>query len=212
MTLTINEIFHTIQGESTYAGLSCVMVRLTGCNLRCAYCDTRYAYTDGKTLALDDIMETIAGFGCPLVEITGGEPLLQPATTVLVDHLIKNRYRVLLETNGTLDISVINPACQVIMDVKCPSSGESDRHDQLNLERLRPHDQVKFVLANETDYDFARNLAGRITTLPADQILFSPVEGLLSPARLASWILRDRLGIRLQVQLHKFIWPGEEQR
>jgi len=212
MKLIVNEIFFSIQGESTYAGRPCIMVRLTGCNLRCTYCDTAYAYTAGETRDLAELGQIIAGFGCPLVEITGGEPLLQPGTPLLAEQLLKEGYQVLLETNGSLDISGMPPDCRIIMDIKCPSSGESTRNDPDNPGRLRPHDQVKFVIADKTDYRFARDKAKEITCLPPGQILFSPIMAQLSPAQLAQWMLADQVDARLQPQLHKLIWPGEHHR
>src|SRR6056297_1079555 len=183
MKLKINEIFYTIQGESLDAGLACVMVRLSGCNLRCTYCDTTYAYEEGQDMPLDAVMETVAGFGCNRVEITGGEPLLQAGTPFLIDWLADRGCHVLLETNGTFDIGGINPACVIIMDIKCPSSAESDKTEWRNLNHLKPQDQVKFVIADPEDYRFARATTRDIKKLPAENILFSPAAGRLSPAQ-----------------------------
>ena len=209
MNLKINEIFYSLQGESLYAGLACVFVRLTGCNLRCAWCDTRYAYDEGEDMAVDDIIEHIAGYACPLVEITGGEPLLQDQTPVLIRELIGRGYQVLLETNGTRDIRGLPRACRNIVDIKCPGSGQGGRHRPDIVGQLRPHDQVKFVIADEADYGFARDFSRTIRTILPGNILFSPVHGVLAAGTLAEWILRDHLGVRMQLQLHQIIWRGE---
>lgn len=209
MTLKVNEIFYSIQGESLYAGLACAFVRLTGCNLRCAWCDTRYARDEGTDMPLAGIIDKVGACGCPLVEITGGEPLLQAQTPALVEELIGRGYQVLLETNGTRDIGGLPAACVRIVDIKCPGSGESGRHRPDILEQLTARDQVKFVISDKTDYDFARNFSRNVSAIPACNILFSPVRGLLPASTLAEWILRDRLGVRLQLQLHQVIWKGE---
>ncbi len=208
MSLKINEIFFSIQGESTYAGRPCVFVRLTGCNLRCSYCDTRYAYEEGGTLEIQHIFEQIAPFQCRLVEITGGEPLLQNDTPVLVESLLDNGYEVLLETNGSLDISSLDPRCTKIMDVKCPSSQMHHKNDLKNLQRLSAKDELKFVLGNEEDYQYAKEI---IQNMPAHfpapgTIHLSPIFGRLEPELLAEWILADHLPVRLQIQLQKVIW------
>ncbi|MFZ5562856.1 MAG: radical SAM protein [Thermodesulfobacteriota bacterium] len=212
MSLTVSEIFYSLQGESLHAGLACGFVRMAGCNLRCAYCDTRYAYEDGTLMEIGDIVDDLARFECSLVEITGGEPLLQKETPLLIEKLLSAGYRVLLETNGTLDISVVHRACVRIVDIKCPSSGESKKNDPKNMDRLNDHDQVKFVIADRDDYLFARQHARRISTIPADHVLFSPVHGVLDPALLGQWILEDRLAVRLQLQLHKILWGNERGR
>jgi len=210
MTLKINEIFYSLQGESLDAGLACAFVRLSGCNLRCRWCDTRYAYDAGQDMTLTDILDQVAAYGCPLVEITGGEPLLQERTPALARALISRGFRVLVETNGTRDIGLLPAECVKIVDIKCPGSGESGRHRPDLFDRLNPQDQVKFVLADENDYQFARDFLPRLRAfLPAGHILFSPVHGLLPAADLAAWILRDRLPVRLQLQLHQIIWKGE---
>jgi 7-carboxy-7-deazaguanine synthase len=209
MTLKINEIFYSIQGESLYAGLACTFVRLSGCNLRCAYCDTRYAYDEGADLPLADIINRVTALGCPLVEITGGEPLLQEQTPALARELIRRGYHVLVETNGTFDVRGLPEACVKIVDIKCPSSGESGRHRPDILEQLNARDQVKFVVSDEMDYRFAKAFAENIRAIPAGNILFSPVRDLLPEATLAEWLLRDRLEARLHLQLHRIIWKGE---
>lgn len=208
MALTVNEIFHSIQGESTYAGRPCVFVRLTGCNLRCTYCDTVHAYTEGDLLSIADIIERIGSYSISLVEITGGEPLLQPETPELIRRLIDAKYEVLLETNGSQDIGCVDSRCIKIMDIKCPGSGEAEHNDLDNLKRLSRQDQVKFVLSDRTDYEFAKSLVKQ--AWPGgiqNPVLFSPVSGALAPAILADWILADRIDVRLHLQLHRVIWP-----
>lgn len=208
MSLQINEIFHSIQGESLYAGRPCVFVRLTGCNLRCAYCDTTYAYHEGKWLSISEIITEIRKFPCRLVEVTGGEPLLQPQTPELVQRLLDGGYQVLVETNGSLDISRVAARCVKIMDVKCPTSGEREQNDLKNLNRLSPADQIKFVIGDREDFEFAHSLLHRIPDcLPQHHILFSPAYNTVAPHTLADWILTEQLSVRLHLQLHKIIWP-----
>jgi len=208
MALVVNEIFYSIQGESLYAGLPCIFLRLTGCNLRCAYCDTRYAYSEGRTMEIPEILDRLADYRCRLVEITGGEPLYQTDTPRLVRALIAKRYTVLMETNGTYDIRQLDHGCIKIIDVKCPGSGESRKNEPGNLNHLGLNDQVKFVIGDRKDYIYARNIARQIPgEFPPDHVLFSPVHGKLAAQTLAEWILRDHLGVRLHLQLHKFIWP-----
>jgi 7-carboxy-7-deazaguanine synthase len=205
--LTVNEIFHSIQGESTHAGRPCVFVRLTACDLRCTWCDTPYAFHEGQKRSIDEVVDTVEQFGCPLVEITGGEPLLQEDVYELMNRLLARGRTVLLETGGHRPTTRVPDGVITILDVKCPASGESAKNDFTNLDRLSPHDEVKFVVQDRTDYEFAReviarhDLAGR-----AAAILMSPVHGVLDPKTLSEWILADRLPVRLQVQLHKFIW------
>lgn len=207
MSIVVNEIFYSIQGESTYAGRPCVFVRLTGCNLRCSYCDTRYAYEDGREMKTEEIIRAVTGYGCPLVEITGGEPLLQAETPGLVAGLLERGYEVLLETNGSRDISSVDNRCVKVVDFKVPSSGMSDSNDLENIGRLSNGDEVKFVIGDRADYEFARDFI-QTTGLEATArypIHFSPVFGRQAPKTLARWILEDRLNVRLQVQLHKVI-------
>jgi len=207
--LTINEIFHSIQGESTFAGRPCVFVRLTGCDLRCTYCDTEYAFYEGKKRTLAEILEVVRGYGCPLVEVTGGEPLLQKSVHPLMRALADEGYTVLLETSGGHDISPVDPRIHRIMDLKCPSSGESGRNLAANLALLGPRDEVKFVLGSPEDYAWAK---ARIEEAAHDwpakvaAILFSPVFGKIDLRFLAESILKDGLSVRLQVQMHKLIW------
>jgi 7-carboxy-7-deazaguanine synthase len=213
VSLQVNEIFYSIQGESTYAGRPCVFVRLTGCNLRCTYCDTRYAYEDGKELEIEDIVDRVSSYACGLVEITGGEPLLQKDTPMLVDRLLEHGRQVLLETNGSRDISIVDSRCVKIVDIKCPSSGQADRNDLNNLGRLAGHDELKFVIGSRDDYEFAKGvLDSAKDRLPdAGRVHFSPVFGLIPPRMLAEWMLKDHLNARLNLQLHKIIW-GPDQR
>jgi 7-carboxy-7-deazaguanine synthase len=208
--LVVNEIFHSIQGESTHAGRPCVFVRLTACDLRCSWCDTPYAFTEGHKMSLDEVVERVKAFECPVVEITGGEPLLQKDVYPLMQRLLDEGLTVMLETGGHLSIEQVpNPVIRV-MDVKCPGSGESHRNDWSNMERLTAKDEVKFVIRDREDYDFARNvmishgLADRVRA-----VLFSPVHGVLDSRQLAEWILEDKLNVRLQLQIHKYIWTPE---
>jgi len=212
MALTISEIFHSIQGESTYAGIPSVFVRLTGCNLRCAYCDSTYAYDRGVEMDIPEVLDQVAGFDCRLVEITGGEPLLQSETPHLISRLLDMGYGVLMETNGSLDISRVDTRCVKIMDVKCPSSNEENRSDLKNIPRLTKKDQIKFVIGHRGDYEFARHVTKHdCGDIPDGNILYSPVSGAIDPARLARWILKDRLAVRFHLQLHKIIWPHIER-
>jgi 7-carboxy-7-deazaguanine synthase len=205
--LTINEIFHSIQGESSYAGRPCVFVRLAACDLRCTWCDTTYAFTEGRKMALDDVLAAVAAFGCPLVEVTGGEPLLQEDVYPLMWGLMAQGRTVLLETGGHVSIERVPEGVIRIVDVKCPASGESARNHWPNLDRLRPADEVKFVIQDRGDYEFARDVVKRheLAAL-CGAILFSPVFGVLPPTDLSAWILEDRLPVRLQLQVHKYIW------
>ncbi len=206
INLVVNEIFYSIQGESVHAGLPCTFVRLTGCNLRCRYCDTTYAFFHGTTMAVDDIVRRIDGLGCDLVEITGGEPLTQDGTPPLVERLLEDGYRVLVETNGSLDIDLLDRRCSRIMDIKCPSSGEHEKNDLANLHRLTAHDQVKFVIGDHDDFRFAVEMSQRLPqAMPTDRILFSPVVDRLAPVKLAQWMLENHIRARFQVQLHKVI-------
>jgi 7-carboxy-7-deazaguanine synthase len=205
--LTINEIFHSIQGESTYAGRPCVFVRLTACDLRCAWCDTAYAFAEGRKMPVADVLAAVAAYDCPLVEITGGEPLLQEDVYPLMSGLLAQGRTVLLETGGHLAIDRVPDGVVRIVDVKCPASGESGRVHWPNLDSLRPADEVKFVLQDRGDYEFARAIVVRHELARrCEAVLFSPVFGVLPPTDLASWILGDRLPVRLQLQVHKHIW------
>lgn len=205
--LTVNEIFHSIQGESTYAGRPCVFVRLTACDLRCSWCDTPYAFHEGSKRTLQDVLDEVDRLDCPLVEVTGGEPLLQEDVYPLMQGLLDRGRTVMLETGGHRSTARVPDQVVTILDVKCPGSGEAHRNDWGNLDRLRPQDEVKFVVAHRADYEYARDviarhgLAGR-----AAAIHLSPVHGVLAPRTLAEWVLADGLQARVQLQLHKFIW------
>ena len=205
--LTINEIFYSIQGESTYAGRPCVLVRLTACDLRCSWCDTPYAFHEGRKRSLDEILAEVDRLECPLVELTGGEPLLQDDVYPLMESLLDRGHQVLLETGGHRSTERVPQAVVTILDVKCPGSGESHRNEWSNLERLRPHDEVKFVIKDRADYDFAREVLAKFQLASrALAVHFSPVHGVLDPKMLSEWVLEDRLPVRVQLQLHKYIW------
>jgi 7-carboxy-7-deazaguanine synthase len=203
----VNEIFHSIQGESTWAGSPCVFVRLTGCNLRCAWCDTAYAFYEGRQMDIGEVAAKVASFGCGLVEITGGEPLLQAGVHPLIDLLLARGHAVMVETSGERDIGGLDPRVVRIVDLKCPGSGESERNRWSNLEHLTPRDELKFVIADRRDYEWARNLIGtHHLSERVNAVLLSPVFGQLEPSDLAAWILADRLIVRMQLQMHKHIW------
>jgi 7-carboxy-7-deazaguanine synthase len=208
LALKVNEIFYSIQGESSCAGRPCVFLRLTGCNLRCTYCDTTHAYEAGEEIPIADLVQRIAAYHCPLVEITGGEPLLQSETPPLITRLLDAGFRVLLETNGSRDISQVDERCVRILDIKCPSSGEAEQNDLGNLCRVTARDEIKFVLGDREDYDFAKGIMARgdFPVTRIKEIHFSPVSGRLALQTLAEWILSDRLPVRLHLQLHKLIW------
>jgi 7-carboxy-7-deazaguanine synthase len=209
--LKVNEIFYSIQGESSYAGRPCVLVRLTGCNLRCSYCDTRYAYEEGEDLEIGEIINRITSYRCRLVEITGGEPLIQKGTPLLIQMLLDLGFEVLLETNGSMDISVIDNRCVKILDIKCPSSGEAKRNYLENLKTLQPNDEIKFAIGSKEDYDYAKNILSFMNRADGNikPPLLSPVYGRMNPELLAQWILADHLDVRMQIQLHKVIWGSE---
>jgi len=208
--LTINEIFHSIQGESTYVGRPCVFVRLTACDLRCTWCDTPYAFVEGRKMSVDEVARDVATYDCPLVEITGGEPLLQEDVYPLMQRLLDEGRTVLLETGGHVSVARVPPRVVKIVDVKCPASGESAKNHWANLERLDARDQVKFVLQDRADYEFARDVLHRYALdRRVIAVLFSPVHGVLEPKALADWVLADRLPVRVQLQVHKYIWGAD---
>lgn len=211
LTLAINEIFHSIQGESSFAGRRCVFVRLTACDLRCTYCDTEYAFYEGKRRSLDDILAEVRGHGCPLVEVTGGEPLLQKNVHPLMTRLADEGFEVLIETSGAHDVDGIDPRVRRIMDLKTPSSGEVKRNLYTNLDHLNERDEVKFVIGDEADYLWAREqLASHGDwATRVNAVLMSPVFDQIDLLDLANWILRDKLAVRLQYQLHKLIWDPQ---
>jgi 7-carboxy-7-deazaguanine synthase len=208
--LTINEIFHSIQGESTHTGRPCVFVRLTACDLRCSWCDTPYAFTEGHKVSVEEVVAQVKAFGCPLVELTGGEPLLQRDVYPLMQRLMADGFSVLLETGGHLSIADVPPGVVRIVDVKCPGSNEADKTHWPNLDLLRRDDEVKFVIRDRTDYEYARDVLARHGLMDRCRaVLFSPVHGVLPPKDLAEWMLADRLGARLQLQAHKYIWGAD---
>jgi 7-carboxy-7-deazaguanine synthase len=206
--LRITEIFHSIQGESSHAGRPCVFVRLTGCNLRCRWCDSVYTFTGGEKVALEEVVERVKAYGCRLVEITGGEPLAQAEALPLIARLVDDGFEVLIETSGSIDITPVDRRAKLILDIKCPGSGEVAKNRWENLEDLRPHDELKFVIADRADYEWARELIAE-RRLDRWTILFSPVWGELELKPLAEWILADRVPARLQTQLHKHIWGAD---
>ena len=208
--LTVNEIFHSIQGESRRAGEPCVFVRLTACDLRCSWCDTPYAFYEGKKRSIDDVIAEVERYQCPLVEITGGEPLLQEDVYPLMEQLLARGLTVMIETGGHRSISRVPDGVLRIMDVKCPGSGEAHRNHWENLALIGSRDEVKFVIKDREDYEYARDVVARYN-LPerAGAILFSPVHGVLDARVLSEWVLSDRIPVRLQLQLHKFIWSPE---
>jgi 7-carboxy-7-deazaguanine synthase len=210
-TLLINEIFHSIQGESSYAGSPCVFVRLTGCNLRCVWCDTTHAFEEGKLMTLDQVIAVVQQYDCLLVEVTGGEPLLQPAVLPLMTQLCDLGKTVLLETNGSRDITPVDARVVKIVDLKCPSSSEADNNRCANIRHLHRKDEVKFVIADRTDYDWAKQMTSEHRLTQRCAVFFSPVWEKMPLRTLADWIIADRLPVRLQTQWHKYIW-GEDAR
>ena len=204
--LTVNEIFKSIQGESSHTGRPCIFIRLTGCNLRCTWCDTEYAFYEGQPKSVKDIMAAIDPLGVLLVEITGGEPLLQEEVYDLMDALLAKNYEVLLETGGGVSVAKVPERVIKILDVKCPGSGEDAKNLWDNLDHLNPHDEVKFVLADRADYEWSRDVLQRPEIHKKVQVLFSPVYDTLGLKELAQWVLDDNLPVRLQTQLHKIIW------
>lgn len=210
--LRITEIFHSLQGESASVGWRTVFIRLTGCPLRCGYCDTTYAFKGGEWWDIDAILEQVAGFDARYVTVTGGEPLAQPQCLTLLRALCDAGYRVSLETSGALDVSAVDPRVVKVMDLKTPASGECGRNLYTNIDHLHPQDQVKFVIADEADYLWSRDVLRSRKLNTRCEVLFSPVAGQLAPALLADWILRDRLDVRFQLQLHKLLWGGEPGR
>jgi 7-carboxy-7-deazaguanine synthase len=205
----VNEIFYSLQGESTHAGRPCVLVRLTGCQMRCVWCDSEHSFYEGRWMSLDEVLAEVAGHGCPLVELTGGEPLLQPGARPLLSALCDAGYEVLLETGGGLDIAGIDPRVRRIVDVKCPASGEAGNNHWPNLDQLTARDELKLVIASEEDYLWARDLVRERQLAARCPVHFSPVWGAVEPRDLAAWILRDRLPVRFQMQLHKLLWGAE---
>jgi len=206
MPLKVNEIFHSIQGESTHVGRPCVFVRLTYCNLRCNFCDSEYAFYEGIERSLDEILAMVDGYGCPLVEVTGGEPLIQKETTTLLQRLLDRGYEVLLETSGAWPVETVPHGVKVIMDLKAPGSGMAHKNRWENLRHLDADDEIKFVIRDRADFDWARSVVAEHNLTLRHAVLFSPVFGDLEPRQLAEWILAERLPVRMQLQIHKFIW------
>ena len=205
-SLRVTEIFHSIQGESSHVGKPCVFIRLTGCPLRCTWCDTEYAFTGGTTMKTTEVLNTVRSYQCPLVEITGGEPLHQPEVFPLIRNLCDEGLQVLIETSGAIDISPVDRRAHVILDVKCPGSGMTDHMHWANLEQLSAKDEVKFVLKDRQDYDWAKEIVSQYHLCDRCTVLFSPLFGQLDLQTLAEWVLQDRLPIRFHIQLHKYIW------
>ncbi|MCD6288231.1 MAG: radical SAM protein [Candidatus Hydrogenedentes bacterium] len=211
--LVVSEIFESIQGESTYAGCRCVFVRLAGCNLDCAYCDTGYAREQdaGTRMTVGQVAQSVAEYGCRLVEVTGGEPLCQPLTIELLAGFVESKYTVLLETNGSLDIRDVPPGVVRIVDIKTPSSGMAEQNLWTNMDALEPTDEVKFVVGDRADFDWAAGIIDRYELSQRVTDHISPVTDRISPAELARWIIGDKLDVRLNLQLHKLIWPEKDR-
>jgi 7-carboxy-7-deazaguanine synthase len=209
--MLINEIYASIQGESTHAGRPCVFIRTAVCNQRCTYCDTAYAFTEGEPAALDDVITRALAPGIPLVEITGGEPMLQPLLPLLCTRLMQAGCEVLIETGGSHDISIIPQGVKTILDIKTPGSGEEHANHYENLKKLRPGDEVKFVLTSRGDYEWARDFVQREELWRRATILFSPAWTRIKPADLSAWLIADKLTARLNLQLHKFVWPASKR-
>lgn len=210
--LTVNEIYASVQGESTFVGLPCTFVRLTFCDLRCSYCDTEYAFYEGEKMSLSDILHKVERLSIPLVEITGGEPLAQKNVLPLMKTLCDRHFQVLLETGGHRDISSVDPRVHRIVDLKCPSSGMSDRMYWDNIEHLTSNDEVKFVIGSQEDYQWAKQQIKKYSLeTKAGTLLFSPVFGKINPQDIVNWILQDQLPVRFQLQLHKFIWDPAQK-
>lgn len=207
--MRVTEIFHSIQGESSYVGQPCVFVRLTGCPLRCTWCDTEYAFYGGNEQSIEQILAKVDSYGCHLVEVTGGEPLAQAQSLALITRLCDRGYQVLIETSGAIDIAPVDRRAHVILDVKCPGSGMTDRMYWPNLSQLTMKDEAKFVLADRKDYDWAREILTQYELIGRCAVLMSPVFGSLEPRQLAEWVLADRLPVRFQLQLHKLIWAPD---
>jgi len=207
--LKVNEIYHSIQGESTNAGLPCVFIRLTGCNLRCTYCDTEYAFYDGKDYSIKQIVDEVKKINCKLVEITGGEPLVQDESITLMKKLCDENFDVMLETAGNMPIKDVDERVKIIMDFKCPSSGMTDKNLYENVDHLKKDDEVKFVLSNRKDYDWMKEIISKYDLQNKCTLLASVVFGTLEPLALVNWILEDKLDVRFQLQTHKYIWHPE---
>jgi 7-carboxy-7-deazaguanine synthase len=209
--MKVCEIFSSIQGESSFAGIPCTFIRLTGCNLRCSYCDTPYAYYEGQELTVDEIIRKVQRTGINLVEITGGEPLLQNEAHLLIKRLIDEGYKVLVETNGSQDIKQIDKKAIVILDIKTPGSGTSKEMDFSNLDYIKSSDEIKFVITNREDYEWSKDIIQKYKLMERCKLLLSPAFGTLPPENLAKWIIGDKLKIRFNLQLHKYIFSSEQR-
>jgi 7-carboxy-7-deazaguanine synthase len=207
--LVVNEIFFSIQGESSHTGRPCAFVRLAHCNLRCSYCDTEYAFYEGQNMSLEDVVSKVGDFPTDLVEITGGEPLLQSSVHPLIKRFLDDGKTVLIETGGSIDVRPVDPRAILIYDIKCPDSGMTEKNRWANLPHLKPQDEIKFVLGSRRDYDWAKEKMGELDLVKKYTILFAPVWGQMDPGELAEWVLEDGLSVRLQVQLHKILWGAE---
>jgi len=211
MNLKINEIYYSIQGESSYSGLPCVFIRLTYCNLRCSYCDTEYAFYEGKDMTIKQIVKKANSYKCNLVEITGGEPLLQKNCIKLIDELEKNNKKVLVETGGSLPIKNISKKTHIILDLKCPSSNMESKNLWENLDYIKKTDEIKFVIGNKTDYDWVKKTIKKNNLEKKCLLLISPVHDKIDKEKIINWILKDNLKIRFQIQLHKEIWDKDKK-
>ncbi len=209
--LKVNEIFFSIQGESTYAGKPSVFVRLTGCNLRCTYCDTKYAYEEGTDFSIQEIVKQVEKYNCSLVEITGGEPLFQKETPELINELISSGFEVMLETSGSKDISNLNKKTKIILDVKTPSSGMDSKNLYSNFTNLKFSDEVKFVIGDENDFMFAKKIVEKYELDEKCEVLFSPVFGKIKPEKIVDLIMKNKLNVRFQLQMHKYIWEPDKR-
>jgi 7-carboxy-7-deazaguanine synthase len=208
-SLLVHEIYRSLQGESTFAGIPCVFVRLTACHLRCVYCDTAHAFTQGDLFTTEAVVDRVLAFGDALVEITGGEPLLQPEVHPLMSLLADHGKTVLLETSGAVDTSQVDPRVRIILDIKTPGSGESERNVWANLDRLKPIDEVKVVVCDRADFDWAVNLVKSRELTGRCPVLFSAAAGRVNPTDLADWVLKSRLPVRMQLQMHKILWGAD---
>jgi 7-carboxy-7-deazaguanine synthase len=206
--LRVTEIFHSIQGESSHAGRPCAFVRLTGCNLRCRWCDSEYTFSGGEQMSIDDVVGQVKSYGCNLVEVTGGEPLAQKESLELIRRLCDEGFEVLIETSGSIDIAPVDKRATIILDIKCPGSEEAEKNRWENLQHLKPNDEIKFVIADRADYDWSRKVIEQ-RDLRRWTLLLSPVWGEMDLKSLAEWMLADRVPARLQTQLHKHIWGAE---
>ena len=209
--LRMIEVYTSDQGESTWAGLPCVFIRLAGCNLRCTWCDSEFTFTGGEYRSIASVVEEVHALGIPLVEVTGGEPLVHRQAIPLMQQLLELEHQVLLETSGSLDISNVPEGVHIIMDLKPPDSGEVEANRMENIDRLRKGDEIKFVLASRRDYEWSRDLVRSKQLEQRFTVLFSTAYGLLDPAQVSDWLCEDKLSVRLQLQMHKYIWPPDER-